>query len=454
MIRLDFYRLLLETQYIGVVEEPDTDCHFNPYAIFVLETRLYPLIYKLFHGIPIDILIETRYEGNKMQAYLAIYKLQDTTDPGLYLLEKSLVDLTDDQKEAILFQINKINTYEPNYALIDVNELYNSMPVINNTKIPFSYFSTMLQYTGIDSSYNPFIRPEGIYLTFNPNVSDQPIEDYYPDQSPINYNFQTQSENRSLWGYNSQTQYANRSQGDYKQAYYEVCKFLISRILEFYRKGTIVFSNLIDDFKKEEMAKDWNLVPIDEEEIVKTIFQPNWIDKRFAPNPVDFLTLKLQGDPYIRIKVPDNYVKRHGIASILSQYNIIFEGSYLKVKAKDLKEAQLVASLVEYAIGTTHGKVMVLAATRLSEVYLYFEYANKMFNSKDRQKNNAVTYLVNSNENPYIFSWMVPRDKHLIPLDDLRLEFRNYAVNRLLEVSKISKFKNMSPYAIIEKEYS
>ena len=443
MIRLDFYRLLIETQYIGVVEEPDTDCRFNPYAIFVLETRLYPLIYKLFQGIPVEILIETKYEENKMQAYLAIYKLQDTTDPGLYALENSLVDITDNQKELILFQINKINTYEPNYTLIDVDELYKSMPVINNTiiparsvfrlrlntKIPFSYFSTMLQYTGIDSSYNPFIRPEGIYLTFNPNGNDSSPENYY-----------------------SQTPYENPK--DYKQAYYEVCQFLISRVLEFYRKGTIVFSNLIDDLKKEEMSKDWNLVPIDEEEIVKTIFQPNWIDKRFAPNPVDFLTLKLQGDPYIRIKVPDNYVKRHGIASILSAYDIIFEGSYLKVKVKNLQEAQTIASLVEYAIGTTHGKVMVIAASRTSEIYLYFEYANKQERKHKEEKTNVVTYLVNSNENPYIFSWMVPRDKHLVPLDDLRLEFRDYAVNRLLEVSKISKFKNMSPHAIVEQEYS
>lgn len=428
MIRLNFYRLLLDTQYIGVVEEPDSDCHFNPYSVFVLETRLYPLIYNLYKGIPINILISTQYEDNKMQAYLNIYKLEDNIDIGL---QDSLVDISEEQKDLIIAKINEINTYEPNYALIDVNELYKSMPIVN-AKIPFSYFTNMLQYTGLNSSYNPFIRPEGIYLTFNPDGN------YIPDISEYSLN-------------NIQ------ATSGYKTAYYEVCQFLISRISEFYNKGTIIFSNLIDDNRKEEIVKNWGLIAIDQEEIVKTIFQPNWIDKRFAANPVDFLTLKLQGDPFIRLKVSDNYVKRHGIASILQKYNypMIFEGSYLKIKANSLKEAQTIASLVEYAVGTTNGKTMVLAATRLSEVYLYFEYANKYFKFKEASKgiNNVVAYEVNDNENPYIFSCIIPKDKNLISIDDLRIEFRNYAVNRLIEVSKISKFKNMSPHSIIEKEY-
>jgi hypothetical protein len=426
MIRLDYYRLLPDTQYIGVVDEPDIDCHFSPYSIFVLETRLYPLIYKLFPKIPIDILVLTRYESdkNRMQAYLNIKKLENTTDAGI---ENAFVDLTDLQREIILSKINEINSYEPNYALIDVEELYKSMPIINNMCIPFSYFATMLQYTGIDSSYNPFIRPEGIYCTFNPN-------------------------------------------SEYKKAYNEVCKFLVSRISEFYSRGAIVFSNLNSTNSKDELIKNWHLVPIDDEEdtlqqqkeeMVKTIFEPLWTDERFAKNKVDFLTLKLQGDPYISLKVPDNFVKRHGIASMLQKYkySFVFEGSYLKAEAKILHEAYSIASLVEYGMNMKTGsrKVMVLAASRLSEVYLYFEYANKKFG----KNNNSMTYMVSNNENPYIFSCLLPNSEmtkqtssSFVDLDDLRLSFRDYAVSRLTEVSKVSKFKNMSPHSIIEQEYS
>lgn len=417
MIRLDYYRLLPDTQYIGVVEEPDNDCHFTPYSVFVLETRLYPLIYKLFPEIPLEILVLTRYESdkNRMQAYLNIKKVENTTDPGI----STYVNLTDTQKEIILSKINEINSYEPNYALIDVEELYNSMPTINNMCIPFSYFATMLQYTGIDSSYNPFIRPEGIYCTFNPN-------------------------------------------SEYNIAYNEVCKFLVSRISEFYSRGAIVFSNLNSTNFKDELIKNWHLVAIDDEEMVKTIFEPLWTDERFAKNKVDFLTLKLQGDPYISLKVPDNFVKRHGIASMLQKYkySFIFEGSYLKAEAKNLHEAYSITSLVEYGMhGSKNGsrKVMVLAASRLSEIYLYFEYANKKFG----KNNNSITYIVNNNENPYIFSCLLltsemtkQTSSSFVDLDDLRLSFRDYAVSRLTEVSKVSKFKNMSPHSIIEQEYS
>ena len=431
MIHLDYYRLLPETHYIGTDEEQDADCRFTPYSIFVLETRLYPLIYKLFKEIDIDILIQTFYskEKKRMNAYLVIKELVDTTDA---FIEDKLVEISDSQRKIITDKIYEIKATNPNYTLIDVKELYDGMPIKNNTRIPFTYFSTMLQYTGIDSkfyeesqrenrtyeasnessnimSFNPFIRPEGIYLTFNPD-------------------------------------------SDYKTAYYEVCKFLTKRIQEFYDKGAIVFGNLIDDDKREKIIKDWKLVPIDSSQEINTLYEPNWIDERFAKNKVDFLTLKLQGDPFIRIKVSDNFVKRHGIAVSLQKYEypMIFEGSYLKVEVKNLDEARHVASLVEYATGITHGRVMTLAANRLSEIYLYFEYAAKLGAGTDKKKN-AITYSVNSNENPYVFSCFVDTN---INLDDLRLKFRDYAVERLIEVSKISKFKNISPHTLIEQEYS
>lgn len=410
MIRLDYYRLLPETQYIGVVDEADSDCNFTPYSLFILETRLYPLIYSMFPYY-IDIVKQSQYNADKdrMDMYLVLRKMEDTEDP---FVVNPLLEITDEQREIISNKINEINAHNPNYALIDVNELYKTVNNYNkkgkksrypllNSKISFSYFSKMLQYTGIDSSYNPFVRPEGIYLGFNP-VSN------------------------------------------YKEAYYEVCVFLINRIQEYYDNGVVILENLVDSISKEQLVKNWELFPIDKEEIVKTIYQPNWNDERFARNQVDFLTLKMEGDPFIRLRISDNLVKRHGIAKILQNKTMIMEGSYLKVEVINLQEAREVAALVTSASCLTDGKVLVIEANRLSEVYLFFELAKKKYDG------DCALY---PNSEGYVFSCMLPENERE-RLEDIRLEFRNYAVKRLIEVTKISKFKNMSPHDIIEQEYS
>ena len=408
MIRLDYYRLLPETQYIGVLDEPDSDCRFTPYSVFILETRLYPLIYSMFNFY-IDIVLQSKYnaEKDRMDIYLVLREMKNTEDP---FEVNPLIQLTQEQREIIQNKIAEISAHYPDYALIDVRELYKTVNVGNqrgrkskypllNNKIPFSYFQQMIQYTGLNSEYNPFVRPEGIYLSFNPN-------------------------------------------SDYKPAYYEVSKFLIDRIQEFYNKGVIILDNLVGSLEKEELIKNWELVSIDEEEIVKTIFQPNWSDERFAKNPVDFLTLKIQGDPFIRLRVSDNLVKRHGIAKVL-RGKAMFEGSYLKLEVKDLKEAQEISALVTSATALTNGKVLVIATDRLSEVYLYFDYAKQ-------KKYDSVVYSVTEG---YMFSCMLP-DEEKESLDDIRMEFRDFAVQRLTEVTKVSKFKNMSPHDIIEQEYT
>ena len=125
---------------------------------------------------------------------------------------------------------------------------------------------------------------------------------------------------------------------------------------------------------------------------------------------------------------------------------MIYDGSYLKAEVKNLQEARKVAALVTSASALTQGRVLIMAANRMSEIYLYFEYTTKKYGLY------PIYYLVDNNENPYIFSLILP-EKEKDSLDELRLKFRDYAINRLIEVSKISKFKNMSPHQIIEKEY-
>jgi len=395
MIKLDLYRLLPETHYLGTDEEADTDCNYTPYRIFVLESRLYPFIYNMFPDLNLYIYPKSIYNPKtyRMDVYLTITKI---TTPE----SEEVIELNKKEKEKIQDKINKITSENIDYALIDIHEFYKSLPI----KYPFSWFKSVLEYTGIDSSYNPFIKEEGIYLKFNPD-------------------------------------------SEYKPGYYKVCEFLKNRISEFYSKGVIILSNIIDSKKKEKLLKDWKLISLDNEEIEKRIFQPNWRDGRFAENQVDFLLRKIEEDEYIRIKLPDNLVKRHGIIKALEKEELIIEASYLKVKVRNLEHAQKIATIFENAESKTNGRVIVLAAGRMSEIYLFFEYAEKF------KKGDCISYSINSNQNPYMFSCLLKADDYTSP-EILKERFRNYALDRLIEVSKVTKLKNISPHDIIEKEYS
>jgi len=392
MIKLELFRLLTDDYTFRNVEEADVDCRYTPYRIFVLETRLYPLIYHMFNKININIYPKSVYnpDKNRMDVYLHIVEIfQD---------REKTVELTSDQRKIIQDKINEITSKNIDYALIDIQELHQSM----RPKYPMSWFRQIIEYTGLDDEFNPFIQEEGIYLTFDEN-------------------------------------------SDYKKDYYCVCDFLKKRITGFYENGVIVLSNKISSDIREKMVTDWGLLAIDKEEKVKRLYQPYWKDARFAPNQVDFLLGKGEEDPYIRVLLPDNLVQRHFIFKSIEKPFIV-EGSYIKIKADNIGEAQEIATLITAEKSKSQGRVVNLAAFRMSEIYLYMEYADKF------QKGEYVSYSVSNNENPYMFSLLMKNNDYT-STDDLRKKIRNYANNRLVEVSKITKLKNMSPHEIIEKEY-
>ena len=402
MIKLDLFRLTADIPPQTTIEEPDVDCRYTPYKIFILEKRLYPKIFEIFKGENISIYQKSVFneEKNRMDVDLKIAKIEKLTEK-----EDEAIFLIKENREIIEKEIIKINTENIDFALINIYQLYKSF-YFGEKKFPFSWFRSVLEYVNLGNDYLPFIKPEGIYLKFNPN-------------------------------------------SNYKRAYYEVCKFITEEIENFYQRGVIILSDIIDSKKKEKLIDDWNLIPLDDDEIEKRIFEPDWEDKRFAPNKVYFLIRKIEGDPYIKILLPDNLVKRHGIIKLMqeNQKPIIVEGSYIKIEVKDLDDAYNCAALVTSAKTTSFGRVMVLAATRLSEIYLYFDYAQKF------RKGDCVSYNIIDNQNPYIFSCLLKED-NFEATETLREKFRNYALNRLIEASKVTKLKNMSPHDIIEAEYS
>jgi len=389
MIKLDLYRLLPEKHDMGFVEEPDVDCRYTPYRIFVLETRIFPLIYSLFEE-NIDIYPKSVYnpDKNRMDVYLKIAKIDKSVDDMEN--EDQAVILSEENREKIQKQLDKITSENIDYALIDVKELYKS----HGNKYPYHWFVSILEYSLPDTSFNPFIQEEGIYLKFNSN-------------------------------------------SDYKTAYYNTCKSILEKIDKYYSFGVVILE------QDSKIIQNWDLVSIDSEEIVKRLYQPKWIDYRFAKNMVDFLYQKIEDDPYITFNLPNNLVKRHGIMKSLQGYESFIESSCLKVKCDNLIQARKIASLVDYGNAKTNGRVMIYETTRESEAYLFSEYCTK---------NNFGEICLYYNDNKLLFSLLL-NDKN-INTDSLLLTLKDYTVSRLIEVSKISKLKGISPHEIIEKEYS
>jgi len=408
MIKIDdLFRLTINVPSQAITEEPDSDCRYTPYRIFILETRLYPLIYKMFPKENISIYPKSIYNSkkNRMDVYLKIVKLENEQTKEE---EDKPIEITKEELDIIEKEIIRINTENIDYALINFEKLYKSF-YFSEKKFSFSWFKSVIQYININNS---FIKPEGIYLTFNPN-------------------------------------------SNYKNLYYKICKKITEEVEDFYERGVIVLGDIIDSVKKEKLIKNWRLISLEENEEreerdgEKRLFEPDWEDKRFAPNKIDFLTRKIQDDPYIRYLLPDNLVKRHGIVKEMQKAKIpiIIEGSYLKAEAENLEEAYKIGALITSANAMSLGRVVLLAAGRLSEIYLYFDYAKKY------QKGDCISYSVNDNQNPYIFSCLL-KEEDYEATEKITEKFRNYALKRLIEASKVTKLKNMSPHDIIEKEYS
>lgn len=392
-----FYRLLPK---LNAVCEDEPDYHYSTYQTFVLETRLYPLIYNLIPNKNLHLYLKGIHNEsrNKIVMHLQIEELIDSENPYYYT---EPINVDNNILKIIKDKIAEITSEYTNYALIDVNELYKS----SSKEYSLSYMKNMLQYVGLNSSYNPFIQDEGIYLAFNPLAN-------------------------------------------YNGAYNEVCEYVLEKIDEFYHNGVVVLNDVIDDQTKEEFIKNWDLSRLDEETEVGRLYEPNWIDDRFAENQVDFLLNKISGDPYIRFKVSDNLVERHFIASELQKNNIqmIYESSYLKVVANNIEDSLKIAAMVTSATALAKGRVFTIYTSRLSYIHLYLDYGIKKYGNV-----NIVSYAINNHETPYIFSILLPNNEYS-SYSMLLQEFNEYAIERLVEVSKISKLKNMSPHTIIEME--
>lgn len=426
MIPLNLYMNIPKLHNLGSDSPPDVDCNFTPYKIFIITTRLYPLIYRLLKRKEnINIEIVGKYNKNRIEQYINIVELIRAT-PGEpnQVYERQIV-LNFDQKQAILKQLEHINTHYKDYCLIDIRELYNSLP----KKYPLFWYKSIIEYTGINdneedlfSTYSAFIQKEGIYLTFNTDPSKNLINDMDID---INRNY-TDTFNTS---------------------YISVCKNIKDRLDYFYKNGAIT----LNAHTHKNLINNWQLIDIDmsygsEREICmkrgtepcggnfsdnyvnildipNRLYMANWSDKRFAEDITDFLLSRLKGDRRIYLKVPNNWVKIHAAMSTQNNNNYILQGDKIVVEVENLVQAREIADKIDAAIANTYGQVLVLIPANETENQLFEAYAKKENLGK------TITYKMDDYN---VFSLLLNKPSTM-SLEYLGQQFRSFAVDIMVK---------------------
>jgi len=345
MLSTPYYRLLTETHVLGDDEEPDQN--YGPYDFFCMETRLYPIIYSVLNR---DTVIQFKSVLENGRMAIKIYLVEIQNAKGYEPVPNKDVVLTKRQETVLNNAVSNILSKTPKYCLINTKELY----IASRKEYPRGWFETVLGYVPLGSEYNPFIREEGIYLSFNPH-------------------------------------------SDYKTAYNEVCKNILDTLESYYREGVV--------YGASNIAVPWRLERLDHEEVRSQLYRPLWSDRRFAPNPVEFLLGKIKGNKFIEIEVSDNLTKRHFIASALSQEKIsmIFSGKHIRIPANSLDSAQYLTALVKRSEGIAEGKALTHSVNRLDLVYKYIDAANKLLGNPD-----CTGYQDSDPYKPYVFSCLIP----------------------------------------------
>ena len=440
-ISTPYYRTILPSHSDFVNEAEYT---YTPYDLFVIETRLYPLIYKMFFSAIKPIIYFEGVEGrDKMNLKIVLKRMKPLKITDIYEDEQEIILLTDEQATIINNKLNEILVKHKGFCLIDINELYlganphyhptpekmkdpdlyrkpyivndfNSISISNNKdinknrktgKYPYGWFYSMIQYVDINSGFNPFIREEGLYVSINPST-------------------------------------------DFNTVYSDLTYHILSTIFNFYQSGVIHAS-----LENSVIVDNWELERLDLLDSIGSLYKPNWTDERFASNPVDFMLslISNKGLVDLKLKISENLVTRHNIAVAFKQ-EFIFEGNYIKIKIDNLNDAREAASLVESIIDT-EGEVITFNKPRMSWMYLYSEVLNEMNDvvgeiGFDNENNDVVIYKTNNIENPFTVSYILPSDTDSSGLSDY---LTNTVMNKLENLQ--TKYPDINVHDLIENNY-
>ena len=440
MFELDMYRLLPENNFLEIdmnecMQNPymQNPCMQNPYRIFVLETRLYPLIYKMFNNISIYPKSKYNVVKNRLDIYLrivhnepAIYELTNETDD----IE---IEMSHQEREIIQNKINEIYTVHVNYALISIDELYS----ISSKKFPISYLENMIEYTFNDFSSltsNNLKNLNNSNNSKNTNNS-KPLNNLnknsFLDNQRIVANLDAFVQAEGVYiRFDSKT--------DYKSYYRNICEMILKNTDYFYETGIIKtsdknlvaawnLSNIVTDTVKDSVIDNVKDSVIDNvidnvnvNENVNKLYYPNWTNRIYCSNKTDFLYERIYGDNFLYFNM-SNRLSFHLVISALQKnsFNAYICNNQLKVECDNYTQAEKIS---EFIYNIDSGYVFTIITQNLNEIYLFLSYSKSKFPNSD-----AIYYIDDSD---YVFSCKF--NDSLLDFDKLSSDFKNYATQKLL----------------------
>jgi hypothetical protein len=394
-----YFQSLGQQHPISCQDEPYSN--FTAYSLFCLKSRLSPRVYDLLKGVPdLEIIYLRLYRNGRMEVTVRINKINKLRNKSVDTGEcNDIYPLTVSQKGTIQGWIDQIVTNDPDYCLIGCNGMHMSLPDFDKY-VSMAWVKAMLPYVSIitvDDYNNTFIpvysyvTEEGIFLSL---PSDRA----------------------------------------YMQTYDRVLDDTLIQLRDMYQAGVVLVGN--DDVSRE-FVDNWKLLPVDlgsVETMGPKVYYAEWVDGRFAPDKVSFLTGRLQGIPHISLKIPDNLVSRHYVAKVLSQntYDFVFNGPYVEVITNTLAESQRVADMVDEALYnlSLDGRVVVFTLSDIRLVDLYKQVSADLYNDNSGGSKSSVSYKVS---NFYVFSQLIEPTK-VVFTEEKRLKRLVYA--KLAETSK------------------
>jgi len=348
MLSTPYYRTLTSNNLFDYDDRGEFT--YSPYNIFCLETRLSPFFYQLL-GNNINIVFKTVNENNRMALKVGIEKITDVTHIGEPVADLDL-EISEADQIKLQEKVDQIVTKDIKYCLISLDSLYK----IAERRYPKGWFRSVAGYIPLPDEYNPFFRPEGIYLIFNPD-------------------------------------------SDYKTEYNRLVSVMVNTLEQYWEDGVV--------YGAESISVPWKLERLDLTTITPRLYRSMWKDGRFATDLVPFLLDKIGGNPYVQIRVSDNLTRRHEIAKVLNKAGIpsIFIGGKVSVLADDLDEAQYISSLITEAESRAVGKTATYVVNSSDQLQDYVAASQVLLKDGD-----VTGYQISDPEKPFMFSCKVGLD--------------------------------------------
>lgn len=351
----------------------------------------------------------TRYNIFCLKAWLRLWVI-DTLPKDIYIIIDEDEDQTDNHV-TVSFTLNgeafKLSTTThqkliENITNFEVNR-YNWFPIFSSYDAPITeegdalpqiWVKQMLNYIGVDKSYQPYISKEGLLINLSIN----------PDYSYLT----------TLLSLNIQEKLISM----YKQG------FIFRPSLELINKWKLISHDI-----KDPAIKYTTLEPDDDQNFLDNsfniknylqdydaelyesrdylLYKANWEDTRVIGNYkyiTDFLISRQKGEQSIRIELKHDYYDRHMIASILNKINVDIDDYYF------IEDKGIVINVKDYED----------ALNKVNNIYDYYERRadNKesidigfiKVKSKRELIENSVKYKTNDNERPYTSSFLIDKE--------------------------------------------